>query len=98
MKSLIIGTLDFLGHIYAVAIIIGGAAYGFSTFGVPGLFGGLLGGVFMTSITVGLLFLLLDIRDSLRRIGDLMEADQAARLGNASPARGTAQGGTLPRD
>lgn len=81
MKTLIIGTLDFLGHIYAAAIIIGGAAYGFTSFGVPGLFAGLLGGVFMTSITVGLLFLLLDIRDSLRRLVELREADHQARHG-----------------
>ena len=30
MKTLIIGTLDFLGHIYAVAMILGGAAYGYN--------------------------------------------------------------------
>ena len=76
MKTLIIGTLDFLGHIYAVAMILGGAAYGFSMFGVPGLLAGLLGGVFASSITVGLLFLLLDIRDSLRRMVAMMEADR----------------------
>ena len=80
MKRVIVGTLDFLGHVYALLLIVGGAILGYERFGPVGLLGGLAAGLFITSMTVGLLFLLLEMNHNLRRLVELLEQEREKNI------------------
>jgi hypothetical protein len=57
--------------------------FGYERFGGLGLIGGFLAGLFLTSMTVGILFVLLEMNQNLRRLVELMEQQRTRQSGGS---------------
>lgn len=73
MRRLITKSLEFLSYAGMLVIVLAAAIGGAGAGGFLGLIGGLLGGVILSVIGFGALFVLMDTADNTRKMVELLE-------------------------
>ena len=73
MRKLITKSLELFSYLVIFFLVIGAGMSGAAQGGIGGFFLGIFGGVIMSIVIFGALFILMDIADNTRRTVELLE-------------------------